>query len=136
MVNLNFPAVKNSFDFYIEDLPYDDIIVLDAEFELWQRHWRAHSHNHVTNVVDVLKILGPQHIFFPNIVQLLELYATLPVSVVRVERSFSTLKLIRTFLRNKTGDERSSSLAILSIHKSIIGQLNPEKVVPSTVRRV
>ena len=49
---------------------------------------------------------------------LLQLYALIPVSVAGAERSFSILKLIKTKLRNRTGDERLSNLAIISINKN------------------
>ncbi len=42
---------------------------------------------------------------YPNIYTLLELYALIPVSVAGAERSFSTLKLIKTYLRNRIGDK-------------------------------
>lgn len=135
-MNLDFATIKELLEFYIEDLPCNDIVVLEAEFELWQRHWRGHNDNNATNFVEVFKALGPQRMFFPNIVQLLEIYAVLPVSVASVERSFSTSKLIKTFLRNKTGDERLSSLALLSIHKSITSQLNPDKVVDLFAKKI
>ncbi|CAF3801836.1 unnamed protein product [Rotaria magnacalcarata] len=45
------------------------------------------------------------------------------------ERSFSILKLIKTDLRNRTGDERLSDLAVISIHRSIAHQLNIGNVI-------
>ena len=57
---------------------------------------------------------------YPNIWRLLGLFAILPVSVASAERSFSVLKLIKTYLRNSMGDERLSSLALINIHKSMI----------------
>lgn len=41
--------------------------------------------------------------------------ATLPVSTAVVERSFSTLKRLKTLLCNKTGNARLTGLAILSV---------------------
>ena len=128
-MNLDFAAVKSSFEYYIEDLPGDDIFVFEAEFELWRRHWRSRGGEGIASIVHVLDELGPQRMFFPNIISLIEIYAILPVSVANVERSFSTLKIIKTYLRNRTGDERLSSLAMLSTHKSITSQLSPEKIV-------
>ena len=43
------------------------------------------------------------------------LYLTIPVSVATAERSFSKLKLIKTYLRSVMAQERLSGLAILSI---------------------
>jgi len=54
--------------------------------------------------------------FYPNIHFLLKILATLPVSTTAIERSFSTLKRLKTLLRNKTGNERLTGLALLSVH--------------------
>ena len=58
--------------------------------------------------------------FYPNIWTLLEFFAALPMTVANVERSLPVLKRIKTYLHNSMGDDRLSSLAILSIHQSII----------------
>ena len=42
------------------------------------------------------------------------LFLTLPVTVATAERSFSKLKLIKTYLRNTVQDDRLSGLAVLS----------------------
>lgn len=58
-------------------------------------------------------------VIFPNIYIILKLCATLPVDVATAERSFSTLKRIKTYLRNSTGEHRLNGLASLSIHRDI-----------------
>jgi hypothetical protein len=54
----------------------------------------------------VSKKLGtkPIKLSYPNIYILL--HALIPMSVAGAERSFSVLQLIKTYLRNRTGDER------------------------------
>ena len=42
---------------------------------------------------------------FPNLVLLVTIASTLPVSTATVERSFSDMKLIKTRLRNRLGDQ-------------------------------
>jgi len=49
---------------------------------------------------------------------------TIPVTVTSEERSFSKLKLIKTYVRATMGDERLSSLAILSIENDIAENLD------------
>jgi hypothetical protein len=41
------------------------------------------------------------------------------VSIATAEISFSTLKRIKTYLRNSMGDSSLSGLALLSIHREI-----------------
>ena len=52
---------------------------------------------------------------FPELQKLLSLFLTLPVTVASAERSFSKLKLIKTYLRSKMKQARLTNLAILSI---------------------
>jgi hypothetical protein len=45
--------------------------------------------------------------------------AHIPVTVVLVERSFSTLKILKTYLRNTMGEERYNGLALMNVHRGI-----------------
>lgn len=45
---------------------------------------------------------------------LLKLLAILPVSMASVERSFSSLKIIKIYLRNSTGEARLNRLALMN----------------------
>lgn len=54
----------------------------------------------------------------PDVATALKLFLTLPVTVATAERSFSKLKLIKTFLRSTMSQERLSSLALLSIENA------------------
>lgn len=56
--------------------------------------------------------------------KLLKLLLTIPVTSASSERSMSTLKRIKTYLRNSMGNERLSALATLSIEKEIVGNYN------------
>ena len=54
---------------------------------------------------------------------------TIPVSSASCERSFSTLRYIKNYLRNKMSDDRLSSLALLYINKQRTVTLNPFDIV-------
>ena len=69
-----------------------------------------------TNLETVLSKLTPQ-VAFPNLMKCVQLALTLPVTSASCERSFSAMKIIKTDLRNKTGDDRLSDLAVLFINK-------------------
>ncbi|XP_069486304.1 zinc finger MYM-type protein 1-like [Ambystoma mexicanum] len=56
---------------------------------------------------------------FPNVWISLKILLTLPVTVASGERSFSKLKLIKTYLRSTMANERLTLLAILSIENDI-----------------
>ena len=48
----------------------------------------------------------------------------IPVTVVFVKKSFSKLKLIKSYLRSTMSQEKLNGLAILSIEKELIENLN------------
>lgn len=49
---------------------------------------------------------------FPIIVELLQIFLTIPTSSVSCERSFSCLKKLKNYLRTTIGQERLSNMAI------------------------
>jgi len=55
---------------------------------------------------------------FPNIFTLLHIFLTLPVTPCTSERSFSTLRRLKTYLRSTTSDTRMNGLALLSIYRN------------------
>lgn len=68
---------------------------------------------------------------FPDLVKVIKLLLTIPVSTASAERSFSAMRRIKTYLRSTMGEDRLSALAILSIEKQLSGQLlqNPDEMV-------
>ncbi|KAJ4432754.1 hypothetical protein ANN_21392 [Periplaneta americana] len=58
---------------------------------------------------------------------LVTLLCTIPVSTSSVEKSFSTLKRIKSYSRNSTGEERLSHLGIISIEARLLGELRKKK---------
>lgn len=64
-----------------------------------------------------------EHIF-PTIFQLLTILCTLPVSVATSERSFSTLRRVKTWLRSQMQEDRLTSLCLLNVHRENILNIN------------
>ena len=72
---------------------------------------------------------------FGEVCTALMLFLTLPVTVATAERSFSKLKLIKTYLRSSMGQERLSGLAILSIENTRARALNIGNIVDDFAQR-
>lgn len=72
---------------------------------------------------------------FGEVCTALLLFLTLPVTVATAERSFSKLKLIKTYLRSSMGQERLSGLAILSIENTRARELNIGDIVEDFAQR-
>lgn len=66
---------------------------------------------------------------FTEIITLCFLYLTIPVTVASAERSFSKLKLIRTYLRNSMSQNRLSSLAMLSIENTVARSIDLQGII-------
>jgi hypothetical protein len=60
---------------------------------------------------------------FADLVKFAQLVFTVPVSSAGAERSFSTMKRVKTYLRSTMGDTRLTHLCILSIERALSGQL-------------
>ncbi|KAI1728370.1 putative 52 kDa repressor of the inhibitor of the protein kinase-like [Ditylenchus destructor] len=56
---------------------------------------------------------------FPIIYDLLKIFGITPVTTDIAERSFSSLKLLKTYLRNRTKEERLSSMALAYINQDV-----------------
>lgn len=60
----------------------------------------------------------------PNVWIALRILLTIPITVASGERSFSKLKLIKTYLRSSMTQERLNSLALLSIENELISEVD------------
>ena len=56
---------------------------------------------------------------YPLIHILLTILLALPVSTASAERSFSTLRRLKTWMRSRMGEERLTGLAMLNVHRDI-----------------
>lgn len=73
--------------------------------------------------------LIPLHIAFPNLLKQLQIALTLSVSSAAYERTFSSLKRVKTYLRSTMSDERLTNLALLTIEKDLTVTLSLEDVI-------
>ncbi|XP_056306384.1 uncharacterized protein LOC130218267 [Danio aesculapii] len=60
---------------------------------------------------------------FSETVTLLKILVTTPMTTAEAERCFSTLKRVKTFLRNSMTQERLNALAMLSIEKRLVTEM-------------
>ena len=61
---------------------------------------------------------------FPNTWIAYRILLTIPVTVASGERSFSKLKLIKSYLRSTMSQERLNELAMLSIEKAMVDKID------------
>ena len=64
----------------------------------------------------------------PAMFRILQIFATLPITTATSERSFSTLKRVKTYLRNTKAEERLTGQALIAIHERVMG-LHPDDII-------
>lgn len=72
---------------------------------------------------------------YPNFWTALRIALTLPVTVAQAERSFSKLKLIKTYLRSTMSQERLTGLAVISVNHSLAEQISYDDVIDDFASR-
>lgn len=91
-------AAKKLFSFYMDDLDLttDDDNALIPEISMWYRFLNQIDEPPPKTAISALNICNKD--FHPNVFKLLQIFVTLPISTCSAERSFSTLKRIKTYL--------------------------------------
>jgi len=97
----------------------DDLLSQVLAFRACAREYIVKAHAANNSVKELLNVILQLDLVssFPDLVTALLIFLTLPVSVASDERSFSKLKLIKTYLRSSMTQERLSDLGLLSIEK-------------------
>ena len=85
--------------------------------------------NDCITVLEFLTQLCPYKQAFDCLYNLLLISVTLPVTTASCERSFSKMKLVKTYLRNSMCHERLSHLALLSIDSTRAESIDLEQFV-------
>ncbi|CAF4343946.1 unnamed protein product, partial [Rotaria sp. Silwood2] len=119
VVDKKLNDVIDVFKFYRSDLRSNNIDVVIGEFEMWQQKWKKiPERERPANIINTLTALVPVKEFYPNLNCLFQIFAILPVTVATAERSFSTMKRIKTTLRNSISDKRLKS----AVHEALINR--------------
>jgi len=95
-----------------------DIDDVQAEFVRWQSMWQdVPASDRPTDCL--LALAACNKMFYPYIRDLLQIFASLPVSTATPERTFSAMKILKTYLRSRLTDENMQGLSMAYIHKDI-----------------
>nr|CAI5842267.1 unnamed protein product [Callosobruchus analis] len=127
----NFTTQKQLDDFhallsfYHPDVAELSRNVLDAELRLWYQKFMKIDGSSVEPpatpkcAIDALNACNAA--VYPNIFTLLtcKIFATIPISTATAERTFSTLRRLKSYLRNTMSENRLNGLANLNIHRWI-----------------
>jgi histone deacetylase complex regulatory component SIN3 len=100
------------------------------ECVLWRTWWTdptlaAQRETTPENLTDSLKVTSEA--LYPNIRKCLALLMVVPVSTATAERSFSTMRRVKSYLRSTMTTERLSGLGLLNIYQE--KKLDAERIV-------
>ena len=109
-------------EFYRCDLPCYK--VLEAELDLWEAYWLNDTSYHPENILSTLKSIDFKS--FSNIKVYLRILGTLPVTRCTCERSFSSMRRLKTYTRSTMISERLNGIALMHVHQEIVPDI--EKV--------
>ena len=109
--------LAEKLQFWQQDLPTPSSLL--SELREWQYFWKQYTPTLQLpgNLIECVKYADED--MYPNIQILLIIGCTLPVSSAEAERSFSGLRRIKSYLRNRMSDERLSGLALVHLRHDL-----------------
>jgi hypothetical protein len=90
-------------------------------YDLWQNRQRLKSDS-VCETFEEMDLIGllDHATLFPAIQQAIRIALALPATTCTIERSFSTLRRVKTWLRSTMTTDRLSGLCMMSVHREMI----------------
>ncbi|KAK2703571.1 52 kDa repressor of the inhibitor of the protein kinase-like [Artemia franciscana] len=128
--------LKELIKLYASDLTSSDSTVM-AELELWRAKWLKVVPSLFPKIA-VQSLAECECGIFPNIYKLLSIFCVIPTSTACVERSFSSIKRIKTYLRSRMSEDRLNGLTLLNVHRDVLVSVDEilEKFAISSPRRL
>ena len=113
----SFRSLAEKLQFWQQDLPTPSSLL--SELKEWQYFWKQCTTTSQLSGNLIVCVKYADEDMYPNIRVLLTIGCTLPVSSAEAERSFSGLRRIKSYRRNRKSDERSSGLALIHLHHDL-----------------
>ena len=133
---------KDNFGDYKKEIPIDDVNAateaypmiekeqLIKELQVFYNRDDMHNYEKLTELLNFI-IENNLESVFEEMVKLLKILITIPMTTSEAERCHSTLKRIKSFLRTTMNQDRLTALAMISIEKKLISSMPDfnEKVI-------
>ena len=117
---------------YKYDFDDSDMIDLEGQLEIFYhsciKDERFTSLKGISDLSRLMVSTG-KHRSYPLVYKLLKLAVILPVATASVERCFLKLKLLKTDLRNKIGDEFLNDALLCNVETEALTKVEDEKVM-------
>jgi hypothetical protein len=104
---------------------------LQSEAEVWRLAWKEKAYDG-----DLISLLKEATGFYPGVSRAVTVAATLPVTTCSVERSFSTLRRVKTWLRSTMTNTRLTGLCMMSLYRKQVDlKTFPQQVAEEYAKR-
>ena len=84
--------------------------------------------------VEILKFLK-RHDCFPNASIAYRVLFIIPVTVASAERSFSKLKLLKSYLRSTMTQERLNDLAMIALESDMLEKIKHQRIIEDFISK-
>ncbi|XP_058783530.1 uncharacterized protein LOC131658224 [Vicia villosa] len=118
--------------FYSSEFCPTSLVMLDNQFETYIIDMRMSAEfASLKGINDLSKklVATKRHIVYPLLYKLLKLALILPVATATVERSFFAMKILKTRLRNRIGDELMNNCLVTYIEKDVFSKIDNELII-------
>ena len=116
---------------YKEDLP--DFDCLRSEMDIWEMYWTQKFVGKLPDrISDTLKETVSMKTTFPDIFCAMCILGTIPITTCECERSISSLRRLKSYLRSTMSQNRLNRLAALHIHRDI--RINVDAIIDKFAR--
>jgi len=110
----NETEFKELLKTYSSDIEADEISAIGEYAILYQRIKNKNPKNATEAFFDCNEDI------IPTVHRLLQILITLSVTTASSERSSSSLRRLKTYLRNTTGENRLNGLTVMNIHRDLV----------------
>ena len=140
MLSICYPAhtaqltaakVQVLFDTFRLDIQCESFEEFEGETRRWKVRCQLAADTPVSNIADTIVNMNAE--LYPNICTCLHVLLCMPVSTATAERSFSSMRRLKTYLRSTMSTVRMSGLGLLNIHRD--REIIAERVVDTFARR-
>lgn len=112
---------KNEYLNILQDIEnHFDIPNIKVNGLVWYDYWQLKSQSFINDIMVDYKKLLVECEFFPAVKKGIMIYITLPPTTCTVERSFSTLRRVKTWTRSTMSEDRLDGLCMISVHREKI----------------
>lgn len=109
-----------------------DVDILQSELKILPNTLKAYESQNqciIDSLIKLTELLDTYKLAFVQMHKLCVIALTIPLSSAACERTFSCMRRLKTYLRNKMTNDRLCHLAVISIEKKIAKDLDMEEVV-------